>query len=483
MREAARLRRWSSTAAGAAGVILMAGYLVGAQGDTSAHDIAEKFSKEAAKPDAQARKRAEADKRKVTNERRKAEEADMLARARAEAEARREEMLKAREAAELADTQGLEDEAKAAALATRQAADAKAAEERRQADARQKVQEEQRLAEQRAAEAKRQEEARLQAEAERKAEEERRLAEARKAEEEARMAALRRDEEARAEAARQAEALRKAEEEHRLAEARRIAEEAIRRADEQQRIAERAREQEEMARASELALRSRLEVERDREGERLADRLSQAREQREARVTTNSTKVAPELDVLEQGSRGDAEAAGLVLDPRSTRVTVLLVMLPGDRGIRRHNKSADPVLCGQDECYVSNGPAAGANLLPARKALGFLRTWGQRAGACNNSLVCTFRGVDLARLDRLVMPVDMRVVRHDRREMQEVAKTSTCFLERGRLSCSETVHSDDYIMWIVPEALAAKAGPEALQRALADGLPTGRTALAPSRSF
>jgi colicin import membrane protein len=459
----------------------MAGYLVGAQGDTSAHDIAEKFAKEAAKPDAQARKRAEAEKRKVVDERRKAEEADMLTRARAEAEARREEMLKAREAAELADTQRRQDEEKAE-LAARAAAEATAADERRQAEALRKAQEDQRVAEQQA-EAKRQEEARLQAEAQRRAEEEKRLAEVRKAEEEAKIAALRREEEARAEAARQAEALRRVEEEHRLTEARRIAEEAVRRADEQQRIAERAREQEEMARASEQALRSRLEGERDREGERLADRLNQAREQREARVTTNSTNTAPPHDVVEQGPTVGAEAAGLVLDPRTTRVTVLLLMLPGDRGIRRNNKSADPVLCGDGECYVSNGPAVGANLLPARKALGFLRTWGQRAGACNNSLVCVFRGVDLARLDRLLMPVDMRVVRHDRREMQQVASTSTCLLERGRLTCSDTVQSDDYVMWIVPETLAAKAGPEALQRALVEGLPTGRTALAPSRAF
>ena len=482
MREAARLRRWCSTAASTAGVILMAGYLVGAQGDTTAHELAEKFAQEATKPDAQARKRAEADKRKAQDARRKAEEADMLTRARAEAEARREEMLKAREAAELADTQRRQDEEKAE-LAAREASQAKAADERRQAEALRKAQEDQRIAEQRAAEAKRQDEARLQAEAQRRAEEEKRLAEVRKAEEEARTAALRREEEARAEATRQAEALRRAEEEHRLAEARRIAEEAVRRADEQQRIAERAREQEEMARASEQALRSRLEGERDREGERLADRLNQAREQREARVTTNSTNAAPPRDAVEQGPTVGAEATGLVLDPRTTRVTVLLLMLPGDRGIRRNNKSADPVLCGDGECYVSNGPAVGANLLPARKALGFLRTWGQRAGACNNSLVCVFRGVDLARLDRVLMPVDMRVVRHDRREMQQVASTSTCLLERGRLTCSDTVQSDDYVMWIVPETLAAKAGPEALQQALMDGLPTGRTALAPSRTF
>ncbi|MET0569467.1 MAG: hypothetical protein ABWZ74_10360, partial [Hyphomicrobiaceae bacterium] len=350
----------------------------------------------------------------------------MLARARAEAEARREDMLKAREAAELADTQRRRDEEKGAEPAARQATET-AAEERRQAEILQKAQEEQRVAEQRAAEAKRQDEARQQVEAQRRAEEEKRFAEVRKAEEEAKMAALRREEEARAEAARQAEASRRVEEEHRLAEARRIAEEALRRADEQQRIAERAREREELARTSEQALRSKLEAERDREGERLADRLNQAREQRDARVTTNATTTAPPRDLAEQSPAVGAETAGLVHDPRATRVTVLLLMLPGDRGIRRHNKSADPVLCGEGECYISNGPDQAANLLPARKALGFLRTWGQRAGACSNSLVCTFRGVDLARLDRLLMPVDMRVVRHDRREMQQVAAASTCF--------------------------------------------------------
>jgi hypothetical protein len=483
MRETARLRRWGSTAAGVAGVILMAGYLFGAQGDTAAHDIAQKFAQEANKPGAQARKRADADKRKAQDAHRKAEEADMLARARAEAEARREEMLKAREAAELADAQRREEEEKAE-IATRHAAQAeKAAEEHRQADVVRKAQEDQRLTEMRAAEVKHQEEeAQRQAEVQRRAEEDRQLAEIRKAEEAEKVAALRREEEARAEATRQAEALRRAEEEHRLAEARRVTEEAMRRVAEDRRIAERAREQEQIARASEQALRSKLEAERELEGERLADRLRQARVQREARVTTNSS-AAPPREMIDQGPTAGAEVAGLVVDPRATRVAVLLLMQPGDRGIRRNNKSADPVLCGEDECYVSNGAGRDANLLRARKALGFFRTWGQRAGACNNSLGCVFRGVDLARLDRLVMPVDMRVVRHDRREMREIMATSKCHLERGRLACADTVHSDDYMMWIVPESLAVKAGAEALERALADGLPTGQTAFAPSRSF
>jgi colicin import membrane protein len=155
-------------------------------------------------------------------------------------------------------------------------------------------------------------------------------------------------------------------------------------------------------------------------------------------------------------------------------------MEPGDRGIRRNNKSADPVLCGYSDCYISNGPDSASNLLPARKALGFFRTWGQRAGACNNSLGCVFRGVDLELLDGVLMPVDMRVVRHDRREPKEIVAASECRLEQGRLACRKSVHSDDYDMWVVPESLAARAGPAALMQALQDGLPVSeRTAGAP----
>jgi colicin import membrane protein len=152
------------------------------------------------------------------------------------------------------------------------------------------------------------------------------------------------------------------------------------------------------------------------------------------------------------------------------RVAVLLVMEPGNRGIRRHNKTADPVLCGDGGCYVSNGTAAPASLLPTHRALGFLRTWGSRAGACNHALGCVFRDVDLTAMRGRLQPVDMRVLRHDRREAVGIDATSACKARQGHLTCRSGIHGTTYTMWIVPEVLANVAGPEALQAAVDHGL-------------
>jgi colicin import membrane protein len=75
-----------------------------------------------------------------------------------------------------------------------------------------------------------------------------------------------------------------------------------------------------------------------------------------------------------------------------------------------------------------------------------------------------------------VQPIDLRVLRHDRREIQAINRDSACTAEPGRLSCSRGIRADSYTMWIVPESLAAVAGPEALQRAVAEGLSGPRSA-------
>jgi hypothetical protein len=465
MRDKAFTMRLCGSAAAAVVLVLGAGCLVQAGSDTAAHDIAEKFAKEAAKGDAKTRPRAETGQPKANSQVRKAgedplqaEEAEMLARARAEAEQRRVDMMRARTEAERSDRQR------------------KADEELGQAEARRKAQEDARLAE----------------EADRKAEEERRLVAARKAEEDARAAeALRQaevlrqaEEDARIAAeAKQAEAARMAEEERVQAEAQRRAEEArlaeVRRAEELERAEETRRTAEDDER------RTALQSEREAEAQRLADRLRSVREEREARAVGDSATARRDVSAGPATHQMNSSKAPVDIDiamQRERRVAVLLLMQPGDRGIRRNNKSADPVLCSYHDCYVSNGPDSAASLLPARKALGFFRTWGTRAGACNNSLGCVFRGVELDNMDGMLMPVDMRVVRHDRREPREVETVSDCRLERDRLACRNGIYADDYAMWLVPESLAGKVGPAALLQALHDGLPASeRTASAPSR--
>jgi len=152
-------------------------------------------------------------------------------------------------------------------------------------------------------------------------------------------------------------------------------------------------------------------------------------------------------------------------------------MEPGTYGIRRGGaKIADPVLCTREGCYVSAGTDQSAVFLPGRKALGFGNTWGARAGACRNTLGCVFRGVELGVLPGFLQPVDLHILKHDRRRGQMINADSTCDLERGRLLCQGGLLREDYALWIVPENLAAAAGPSALERALLEGPSPARAA-------
>jgi hypothetical protein len=156
--------------------------------------------------------------------------------------------------------------------------------------------------------------------------------------------------------------------------------------------------------------------------------------------------------------------------PDDPRVTVLLVMEPGKKGIRRFNKTADPVLCEGGLCFVSNGAGAPARVMAKRKALGPGNTFGKRAGACRNTLVCVYRGVTLDGDTPTIQPVDLKVMVHDRREPRTVSGDASCRVIADRLSCGRTVVAPSYRAWIVPERVAEEAGPAALEAALLGGL-------------
>lgn len=222
----------------------------------------------------------------------------------------------------------------------------------------------------------------------------------------------------------------------------------------------------------------RLEAQRQEELQRLSEKLRKASQTRTAQpkpvVTPWQTEVteAPKGDIF----KNEKSALGMHGDPTdiaSSRVTVLMVMTPGNMGIRRFDKNADPVLCTNDGCYISQGADVPSRFLTTHKALGFGNTFGLRAGACREQLSCVFRSVDLGRQPSFVQPVDMRMVHHDRREIKQVTADETCRIEAGRLNCARPVRASNYTLWIVPEKVAQRAGVEALSRALTEDL--GRT--------
>lgn len=230
------------------------------------------------------------------------------------------------------------------------------------------------------------------------------------------------------------------------------------------RLAEQARRTRQAMRKRADHLAMRLEANR-------RARLAAARQQAAFDPATYTGATSP----IATGSTH--EAAPAPMPASSTRATILLVMTPGSRGIRRWNKNADPMLCVEENCYISRGEVKPADRVSRNKGFGPGIALGKRAGACSNRLACVFRDVDLGGTRAWMQPVDLRILRHDRRESRMVAADPTCTINRGRLDCRQTVESNDYRAWIVPEAMAREAGPSVLHDAVSSGLGVSHTAV------
>jgi hypothetical protein len=485
----------------------------------AAHSIADKFASDTAPPQpADDVDRRTLERKLQDEERFRADEREMLERAKAEASERKaEEDAAAREraASQEADAKrAAAEEAQRIAEQRRQSEEAedKAARERaareaaliKEADARRKAEQEQAAAKAEAerkakAEAEQLAAAKAKAEQERAEAQQREIDARRKVEQEQAAAKAEAERKAKAEAERLAAAKAKAEQERAEAQKREIEAAKLRikeakRADAQRREAEqtaaRQREAEAINARVEAARKAddqrRMEAEREAEARQLSEKLARAREQREAKGSREgySALGGPAPDEIEpQPASRSMPATGnpvrnvAAADTNETRATILLVMEPGTRGIRRREKTADPIVCIGAQCYVSNGMEDTASAMTRARAFGPGNTLGQRAGACRHSLVCAFRNVETGAGLFQLQPVDMRILRHDRRETQMLKIDATCTVDRGRLSCARAVRAGSYRAWIVPESLARKAGPAALGAALSAGLPdAGATA-------
>jgi len=164
--------------------------------------------------------------------------------------------------------------------------------------------------------------------------------------------------------------------------------------------------------------------------------------------------------------RGLAEASSIL-----STATVLLKMQPGNKGLRRFKKTADPVLCGRRHCYMSQGFDQKADRMQRGATLGPYNTLGRRAGACRQKLSCAFRHVDLMDEGVLLQPVDLKFMRHDRRAYRNIKADKTCKISAGRLHCAKPIKAKTWSAWIVPEHIAVQAGRDGLETALQDGLP------------
>ena len=214
------------------------------------------------------------------------------------------------------------------------------------------------------------------------------------------------------------------------------------------------------------------EAERDAELDQLTAALRRRNPALVGDISTSPPTGAPAIaSAPETTSPPDLEI------PAPARATVLLAMDPGRTGIRALNPTADPILCMPDVCWISRGLDRDARMVPRRKALGPLNTLGDRAGACNDSLTCVFRNIELTGASAVIQPVDLRILKHDRRAAIEVRIDATCRIERRAIVCNERQSSGDYRISVIPEAIAREGGGSALQATLGRTLATARRLL------
>ena len=152
------------------------------------------------------------------------------------------------------------------------------------------------------------------------------------------------------------------------------------------------------------------------------------------------------------------------------RATILAVLTQNAGRGGRAITPPDPIICLADICYVSAGLNAEAKPISRADALSTKNTVTSGAGACKGVSRCAFRGVSMKPGDE-VQIIDLGLVGHDRREPADVLPDKSCHVDDGDLVCEHPVTAPDYRIWVVPETIAASAGPGALEAALADDLP------------
>lgn len=415
--------------AGATGVI------AAGSGSSAAHDMADRFARSGAdagsalqpaapvKAPAGKSTSAQAQKPAAKADDLKSYEDELLARARAEAEARARDDLAA-------------GEAKARAELEQRLAKERAGETRRLSERLRAIREERRARTAREAEDAR---VKTMAEEQARSDAEARLATAKREQE--RVAAEKADAEAKAQAKAEAALREKGAAEHARAVLR----------ERQRHLAERI-EGYKAARTAEIAAAA------------AAERATLPAGPTTTVAHAPTVESAPAVTEVGSLPLGAASQAASHMDSRD--VTVLLVMDAGSRGIRRWNKNADPMLCVGGSCYVSRGADVPAEQMSRGKAFGPGVALGKRAGACSNHLGCVFRNVDLGSAREWLQPVDLRILRHDRRESKLVTADPTCAITAGRLSCDRAIDGGTWRAWIVPEHIARRAGAAALEAAL-----------------
>jgi hypothetical protein len=149
------------------------------------------------------------------------------------------------------------------------------------------------------------------------------------------------------------------------------------------------------------------------------------------------------------------------------RATVLIV-LDDDDALSR--VKPDPIICFDQQCWISNGLEYPAKPIPRSQAVALKTTDTPTGDSCSGKSGCAFRDIAFNPTTR-VQVVEVGESRGVTDGAYTIAADTSCQKRDGNLACDNAVVTHAYRMWVVPEATANAIGAGGLENAVADGLP------------
>jgi len=152
--------------------------------------------------------------------------------------------------------------------------------------------------------------------------------------------------------------------------------------------------------------------------------------------------------------------------PAATRATILLVLDPDGAPA---NVKPDPIICFDQQCWISNGLDDPAKPLPRSEAIALKTTDTPTGDSCSGKSACAFRNVAFEPGSQIQV-VEVGESRGVAEGAYTVAADATCRKSDGDLTCDNALVTHAFRIWVVPEATAQAAGASTLEDAVADGL-------------
>jgi hypothetical protein len=183
------------------------------------------------------------------------------------------------------------------------------------------------------------------------------------------------------------------------------------------------------------------------------------------------TEPAPLLParIAEPRRTADAQTAqtDAAAPPTGPRVTVLLVLDSEDTDQAR--VKPDPIICFDQQCWISNGLDAPAKPMPRSQAVALKTTETTTGDSCSGKSACAFRNVAF-HPDSQIQVVEVGESRGVTGAAYTIAADTSCRTLDGELTCDNALVTHAFRMWVVPETTAQSVGPSTLEDAVADGL-------------